>query len=423
MFEYTDGFDFINSFSHSGKPVKDLSRIRLLMKAVGDPQDRLKFIHIAGTNGKGSIAQMFSEVFTSAGYKTGLFTSPYIIEYSDRIRVNGENITSEALDRLAPIVQAAVEKLPQKEDLSQFEITQAIAFLYFEQCGCDIVVLETGLGGLLDCTNVVTTSVLTVIGSVDYDHTAILGDTLSEIAAQKAGIIKPCVPCVLSAGNSPEVLKAVNCTAAEKNAPLVIVEADRNGLESCGVFGNSFVYKGYRYRTSMGGAHQYINALSVIEGISLLKEKFPIPQEALSEGIERAKLAGRTEVICKAPLTILDGAHNPDGIKALAKVISQSGVKPVRAVIGMCRDKNMSEAVKKLIPTVGYFVTVDGFSERAAEKSELAEIICRSGGRAVPAQGDLTAEIRTMQQENPKGLNLICGSLFLVAQVKHLGIR
>ena len=173
MFEYSNekAIEYIFGFSHSGKPVKDLSRIKMLMSAIGDPQDRLKFVHIAGTNGKGSTARMFDGVFVRAGLKTGLFTSPFIIEYADRIQVNDRNIDSEALARLAGKVHEAVSEFPEDTGFSQFEITQAIAFLYFEEQGCDIVVLETGLGGLLDCTNIITTPLLTVITKVDLDHT------------------------------------------------------------------------------------------------------------------------------------------------------------------------------------------------------------------------------------------------------------
>lgn len=421
MFENTDNsaIDYIMSFSHSGKPVKDLSRIKRLLSAVGDPQDRLKFVHIAGTNGKGSMAQMFSGIFTAAGLKTGLFTSPYMIEYSDRIQVNGENISPESLSELAVQVKETLEDIPDSGDFSQFEITQTIAFLYFVKCGCDIVVLETGLGGLLDCTNAVTTSVLTVIGSVDYDHTAILGDTLEKIAFQKAGIIKQGVPCVLSAGNDMAVIRTVRECAMEKCAQLVIPNITLMELNSCDCFGADFRYKGKAYRTSMGGAHQVINAMSVIEGVNLINDSLKIPYEKIAEGISSARLVGRTEVICEYPLTILDGAHNPDGLSALAGVISHSGKKPCCAVIGMCRDKNITEAVSKLIPLVDSFVTVDGFSERAESREVLAELINSLGGKAVPAQESILREIEKMQRSNPDGLDLICGSLFLVSEVKQ----
>ncbi len=411
--------EYIMGFSHSGKPVKDLSRIKRLLHAVGDPQERLRFVHIAGTNGKGSMAQMFSEGFICSGLKTGLFTSPYILEYSDRIRVNGENISQGELEELAAVVKKAIESLGGDKGFSQFEITQAIAFLHFERQSCDVVVLETGLGGLLDCTNVVNTSVLTVIGSVDYDHTAILGDTLEEIAAQKAGIIKPQVPCVLSAGNDMRVVDVVSRTAAEKGAQLVIPDLSLMKLGESGIFGTRFEYRGREYSTAMGGYHQVLNAMSVIEGFWLIKDGFELDDDSAAMGISRAVIHGRAEVVSHSPLTVLDGAHNPDGMGALAKVIESSGKLPCRAVIGMCRDKSIAEAVSKLIPFVERFVTVDGFSERAESAEVLAEIISNAGGKAYPAVGSIAGEIRKMQNENPDGLCLICGSLFLVSDVLH----
>lgn len=422
MFENTSGtkgIDYIMNFSHAGKPVKDLHRIKKLLAVLGDPQDKLKYVHIAGTNGKGSMAQMFNEIFISEGLKTGLFTSPYMIRYNDRMKINNREIDDQTLDRLALRVKKAVEGFDEREDLSQFEITQAIAFLFFAEENCDIVVLETGLGGLLDCTNVVTTSILTVIGSVDYDHTAILGDTLEKIAEQKAGIIKPHVPCILSAGNDMAVIRTVREKAVEKLAQLVIPNITLMKLYSCDCFGSEFDYKGKRYALSMGGAHQVLNAMSVIEGIKMINDDLKIPDEKIAYGLKNAKVVGRVEVIEKQPLTILDGAHNPDGLSALAGVIMHCEKRPCRAIIGMCRDKNISEAVKQICPLVDSFITVDGFNDRAESREKLAEIINECGGKAtVGKMKDIKQEIKMLQKENPDGLNLICGSLFLVSHVR-----
>lgn len=417
MFEYSNdkAIEYIFGFSHSGKPVKDLSRIKMLMSALGDPQDRLRFVHIAGTNGKGSTARMLDGVFVHAGLRTGLFTSPFIIEYSDRIQVNDKNIDSESLARLAGKVHEAVSKFPEDTGFSQFEITQAIAFLYFEEQGCDIVVLETGLGGLLDCTNIITTPMLTVITKVDLDHTAILGDTVEQIAAQKAGIIKKGVPCVLSAANTDAVRKVVSDKAEKMGSQLVIPEESQIEVQKTGLKGTSFIYKGRNFRTSMAGIHQTDNALTVIEGCEILRDSLNLCDEDITEGIASAVLPGRTEILSHEPLVLLDGGHNPDGVRALARVIA--GKSPCHAVIGMCRDKNLREALKVLIPYVDSFVTVDGFSDRAENAEELAELICSLGGNARSAKNDLYTEIENMKQSNAGGLTLICGSLYLVSAV------
>ncbi|WP_028505797.1 folylpolyglutamate synthase/dihydrofolate synthase family protein [Ruminococcus sp. FC2018] len=411
------GIDFINSFSHSGKPVKDLGRISRLLDTLGRPQDSLKFVHVAGTNGKGSCCEMFNSVFMEAGLQTGCFTSPYILHYNDRIRLNGEDIDDRELSQLAARVKAAVDISPDKNDFSQFEISQAIAFLYFAKHKCDIVVLETGLGGLLDCTNVITTPVLTVITTIDLDHTAILGDTIAEIAAQKAGIIKPGVPCVLSVNNSPEAVKVVSQTAAEKNSLLIIPDTRRLTVKALDCFGSSFEYSGMNYKLSMGGEHQITNALSVIHGCGLLKDTLGLTDDNIRRGIGKAVLSARVEVLCKKPLTILDGAHNPDGLRALAKVLSDCKMK-CHAIIGMCKDKNIDDAVAALISYVDEFYTVDGFSDRAIDKGELAARIAALGGEAQPCALPIDLQIKALQKVHPNDMTLICGSLYLASQVK-----
>ncbi len=419
MIEYSSqksGIDFINSFSHSGKPVKDLGRIKRLLGSLGDPQNDLCFIHIAGTNGKGSVAEMFNRILISAGLKTGCFTSPFILRYNDRIRLDGNDIPDSELSELALRVRNAVEASPDKDDFSQFEITQAIAFLYFAKHKCDIVVLETGLGGLLDCTNVVTTSLLTVITTIDLDHTAILGNTVAEIAAQKAGIIKPCVPCVLSANNPPDAVSVVSAKAKENGSKLVIPDLSKAVVNRLDCFGSEFDYCGRSFSLSMGGKHQIINALSVIEGCGLLKGTLPIDSTSIKKGIMQAVLPARVEVLSKAPLTILDGAHNPDGLGALANVLKACG-KRCHAIIGMCSDKNIDSAVKKLIPYVDEFFTVDGFSDRALDRSELAQKICSLGGKAQPCTKPLVEQIKDLQAACPDDMTLICGSLYLAAAV------
>ncbi|MBR1739843.1 MAG: bifunctional folylpolyglutamate synthase/dihydrofolate synthase [Ruminococcus sp.] len=410
-----DAVEFIGGFSHSGRPVSDLSRIKELLRAAGDPQDSLRFIHIAGTNGKGSAAEMFSCVMQRAGLRTGLFTSPFIIDYTDRIRINGRNIPPEKLALHAGRVRELLRDFPRAGELSQFEVTECIAFLYFQAEGCDIVVLETGLGGLLDCTNAVTTTVLSAIMSVDLDHTAILGSTVAEIAAQKAGIIKPGIPAVLSAGNDPEAVRVTVQAAERCKSRLMIPDVSRLDVISCGCIGTEFIYKGRRFSTSMGGRHQITNALTVIEGCEILG----IDESAVAEGIRDASIPGRLTVLSRQPLTLLDGAHNPDAMRALAAAIRQEDTGDTGVIIGMCRDKSMAEALRELIPEAQEFVTTDGFSDRAEDREALAELIRSLGGRA-RAGGELAQEIAAMQQR--RKTTVICGSLYLVTEVLNNNI-
>lgn len=416
---FKECMEYIGSFDRKGTRITDLSRARALMELVGNPQKKLRFVHIAGTNGKGSMAQMFSEIFVEQGYKTGLFTSPFLIEYTDRIRINGENIQKNRLCEICETLKPLFEKCSLRKDFSQFEITQAIAFCYFLREKCDIVVLETGLGGLNDCTNVIENPLLTVIGSVSYDHTAILGETLEEIAYQKAGIIKPHCPCVLSGGNDMSVVKTVREVAMEKESQLCIPNFSLLKIKETGIFGSVFTYKGEDYEISMQGLHQVSNAVTVIDGVKFVSEKLKTDISSVKSGLKRAKLVGRVEVLSRNPLVILDGGHNPDGTKALAKVL-ENLPKPIAAVIGMHKDKNCENAVKNLVPAVNEFIAVDGFSDVGLdiEKEKLCEVINSLGGKAC-CEKDIAKAVSKAKELSQGGTTVICGSLYLVSYVHN----
>lgn len=411
--------EFINSFSKKGKKIENLDRIKRLLHSVGDPQKEMKFIHIAGTNGKGSMAQMFSEILIDAGYKTGLFTSPYLIEYNDRIKINGENISDEELEEISREIKPIVTALENYEDFSQFEITQTVAFLYFLRHNCDVVVLETGVGGLLDSTNVIEEPLVSVIGSIALDHTDVLGDTVEKIAAQKAGIIKHGCPCVLSAGNDMSAVKTVREKAMEMQSQLVIPNLCLCRAEKWDVFGCKFKYKGQEYELSMGGLHQINNAITVIEASKLIAEKLMLGMDNVRNGLKRAKLFARIEVLSKAPLTILDGGHNPDGMKALAKAIGGIEASPKIAVIGMIKGKDSEDAVKQLVPLIDEFVCVDGYYPLETPKETMEEIIKNAGGKARCSYVSPEETLEQVKKRNINGLTLVCGSLFLASRIKQ----
>ena len=418
MNEQTKHMDFINRFSKKGKKIENLDRIKRLLDAVGNPQKKLKFIHIAGTNGKGSMAQMFSEILIDAGYKTGLFTSPYLIEYNDRIKINGENISDSELEDISREIKPLITASENYEDFSQFEITQTVAFTYFLKHNCDVVVLETGVGGLLDSTNVIENPLVSVIGSIAFDHTEILGDTIAKIAYQKAGIIKPYCPCVLSAGNDMEAVRVVREKAMEQKSQLVIPNLYLCRAEKWDISGCRFNYKGESFELSMGGLHQINNALTVIEASKLMAEAVPITMDNIKNGLQKAKLFARIEVISTKPLTILDGAHNPDGMKALSKVLDGIEKSPKIAVIGMIKGKDSAEAIKQLIPVIDEFICVEGYYPLENSKEQLAEIIEKTGGKASCSQLSPEETLERLEEQNPDGLNLICGSLFLASRIK-----
>lgn len=407
-------FDFINSFTKGGKPVSDLSRIKELLDALGNPEKKLSFIHIAGTNGKGSTAQMFYEILLDSGVKAGLFTSPYIIHYTDRIRYMGKNISEKTLDELLPVIKSGIKG----NDYSQFEITMAAAFLYYKSVGAEVVVLEAGLGGALDCTNIIESPVLSVITSISHDHMKVLGDTLEKIAFQKAGIIKRKVPCVLAYDNSPEVVSVVKAAAERQDSPLIIPQKEKLSVNGDMTFGGEFLYNKKNYVISMSGEHQVTNALNVIEGAEVLKKYYPITDKNIYNGIKSARVIGRCEILKTQPLVILDGCHNDGGIKALAGVLKN--VYEPTAIIGMLRDKNAEKAILPLIPLCKRFITVSDFNPTAYSKKELKDIISSLGASA-QIGGEIEEEYKKALS-GEYGNAVILGSLYLVAKVKAIEI-
>ena len=413
--------EYLERFSRLGKRVAGLERARALMKALGSPQDSLRFIHVTGTNGKGSICEMLSGAFTAAGYRTGLFTSPYITQYNDRIRINGTNITDDELHSLLPRIRAAAEESGYGRDFSQFEITMAAGLIYFKKCGCDIVILEAGLGGLLDCTNIIKDNVCSVIGSIGLDHTAILGDTVEQIAFQKAGIIKEGCPCILSPCNDESAVKVFKRQAKEKNALLLIPDMREIKITDTGFeYLAKNRYRGH-YSPAMAGEHQVRNAAAVISACivagTAAGKGFELPPEAVKAGIESARLHGRAEIISRRPLIISDGGHNPDAAKALRQVLSGFYKKGERftAVIGMSEDKNIKEYIRTVMPYIERFIPVDDFSDRAKNAKELSEIIKSCGGEVMPVMQTENAVSALFSSDSA---GLICGSLYLVSAVE-----
>ncbi|SDA29340.1 dihydrofolate synthase / folylpolyglutamate synthase [Ruminococcus sp. YE71] len=415
---------FINRFSKLGKRVDDLSRIGRLMKAVGDPQQRLRFIHVAGTNGKGSCCEMLAKTLTAAGYRTGLFTSPYIIRYNDRIRINGEDITDAELNELALLIEPSVDACG--EGFSQFEITQAMGLLHFARQKCDVVVLETGLGGRLDSTNIIPPPEAALITSIALDHTAILGDTIEEIAMQKAGIIKRGSAAVCSACVKDGALTVMQEQAERCGTHLRTPDMSRMNVRRCDMFGSEFDYGDMRgLRLMMGGTHQLYNAAAVIETAEALRERgFSIPEAALRKGLT-AQIPARIQMLSRDPLVIVDGGHNPEGISALAATVGTLGCKK-HFVIGMLSDKDSAEAARLIAPHGDRFVCVDSFAPNARNAAELAELLKSSGADAEPstlsAEETVARELASLGEDEAL---IICGSLYLASLfaggIEHLG--
>lgn len=411
--------EYINSFSKLGKPVNSLLRFARIMRALGDPQKNLSFVHVAGTNGKGSTVRMIAGSLTKAGYKTGEFTSPYIKVYNDRIKINGVNISDMELAEIVTHMKPIIDGLCT--ECSQFEITTAIAFIYFASQKCDIVVLEAGIGGLLDCTNVIEKSCASVITSISLDHTAILGDTIEKIARQKAGIIKQECPLILAPSQKREVYALMYRTAMQFNSPFITPNKDRLRIGKCDFTGSKFTYKGLAYIVSMLGKHQIDNALTAIETLNTLKNNGwnRLSYVHIYEGIKSAEVPSRCQIIHPdKPFIMIDGAHNPDGMRALADFIRTVPKAPKIMVCGMKEDKDWQTAIGFISRYIDKAVCLDGFAPQTVFAPKLAEMF--SDGETASLNDAVS---RAITLAGTDGMVIIAGSLYLAAAIQKYGFK
>lgn len=400
--------NFLQQYTKSGSPVHDLSRFQSLMHKLGDPQDSLDFVHIAGTNGKGSVVRMLANSLSLAGYKTGEFTSPFIYRYNDRIKIDGIEIPDNELSRLIRIIKPILDG--DLTGYSQFEITNAIAFLYFAEQNCDVVVLETGLGGLYDSTNIIKDNICSVITSISLDHTAVLGDTIEKIAFQKAGIIKDECPVILYPDNNSRAVEVIAKYAAIHNSVMYLPLKDKIRFVKTNADGCSFTYRLRNYRTAMPGLHQVYNAVTAIEAADVIRRYYPaLTQSITAEGIATAIVPSRCQVIRKkSPMVLIDGAHNPDGMRALSEFVKSLPNYPKVMICGMSADKDWKNALSYISPYIDKAFCIDGFCPKTVFAPKLAE--CFSDAECVPL-----SEVyhRAYVYAGNTGLLLIGGSLYI----------
>ena len=291
-----------------------LSRVRELLHRLGDPQDGLQFVHIAGTNGKGSTAAMLASILRAAGYTAGLFTSPYLERFAERMQVNGVPVPDAEFAAVCEALQPCIAAMDDPP--TEFELVTAAAMLWFRRRGCDVVVLEVGLGGRLDATNVIAAPACAVITNIGLDHTEILGDTLEQIAREKAGILKPGTRAV-SYPQTPEVRAVLHEICAQRGIPLTEVDAAAIAPLTDGVDGQAFTYRGAEYTLPLLGAHQLRNAAVALETVTALRARgWRIPDAAVRAGLAQVRWPARFELLRRAPWFVLDGGHNPQCIQA-----------------------------------------------------------------------------------------------------------
>lgn len=419
---YNEAISKINSLMLFGSR-PGLDRILELLDMMGNPQDKLKYVHIAGTNGKGSTSKMISSVLIASGYKTGLFISPFIIDFRERIQINGEMISEQELTRCVEETYPLIEELKAKDVIiTEFEYITALAFKWYAESNCDIVVLETGLGGTLDCTNVVKDTLISVITSISYDHTAVLGETIEEIAGQKSGIIKENAVTVYfrQGGIADDVIAN---TANKLNNTMVFADEIEIKVIEKSLEHTKFIYNSNELTIHLIGEHQTKNARLALGAIEQLRKKysFNISNENLITGFSKAEMPARLELICNEPTILIDGAHNPNGMEALANAIKQYlPNKRIVCIMGMLKDKDSNSSLEYLDGLIDTVITLEPDNPRKQTNKELAEKAVKFFDVVYPIDSFTEAIEKALDITGDDGALLVCGSLYLASELRPL---
>lgn len=419
---YEEAREYLDQVSKGGS-VLGLDNMRELLKRLGNPQDSLKFVHISGTNGKGSVLAYLSTVFKEAGYRTGRYISPTLFSYREKIQVNEKFIGREDLSRLTEKIKAAAEEMQNcaAGDPTIFEIETALAFLYFVEQKCDIVILETGLGGALDATNVITTPVMEVIASISMDHMEFLGDTLGKIAYQKAGIIKPDTS-VVSAMQQPEAMEVICNVCRERDCTFQAVDPEQIKDISYGYEGQSFSYKNWEnIKISLMGSYQIKNAVLALEAINALRKLgYDLKDRAVYQGMKKAIWKGRFTLISKDPVILMDGAHNPAAAEELVRSLKlYYAGKKFYYIFGMFRDKDYAQVIRLTAPMAEHIITVQTpGNPRALPAAELKEAVAEVNPSVEAAESLHMAVNQVMERIDSDSVVVIFGSLSFLGEAE-----
>jgi dihydrofolate synthase/folylpolyglutamate synthase len=356
-----------------------LDNIQVLLSYMGNPQNNLKFVHIAGTNGKGSTASYINNILICAGYKTGLYTSPFLETFNERIRINNNFISDEDVAKSTAFIYENIKRMVNDgyNHPTEFEIVTALGFKYFSDNNCDIVVLEVGLGGRFDATNIITKPEVSVITTISYDHMNILGNTLSEIAFEKSGIIKESVPLVLYP-QCDEVKKVILKKCEDSRSQCFHVNQENLRINKYETDYQEFDYKNYKsLKISLMGDFQILNAATAVETINVLQSiGYVVSIDSIYEGLSKTKWPGRFEILSTHPLFIIDGAHNLEGATALSRTMSQHySIYKKIFILGLLKDKDISNIINSIAPLSHSIITVKPMSDRALDNNMLAEKI------------------------------------------------
>lgn len=419
----------LHALPRMGQGAPGLARMQNLCDHLGNPEKELQCIHIAGTNGKGSLAAMTSSILTAAGYKTGLTISPYVVDFRERFQIDGEMIPPRTLANLTEKVLDAIDAIEAEggEKPVEFEAVTALAFRWFAREKCDLVVLETGLGGRCDATNVVPHKLVAAITKIGYDHMEVLGDTLDKIAAEKAGIIKEGTVVVNYPDQPAEAMGPILTAAAEAHTSIITPDKDDLTLLRGKRLENRIDYGGYRAALGLPGTHQANHAAMAVEiALALWREfGYDISDDAILQGLADARMPARIEVLRRHPLLLLDGCHNPDGAKMLAATLTRADFEEnLVGVLGVLADKDYKDMLSDLAPCFAKIYTVTPNCPRALSAEELQrEARFHTDAEAADSVADAIRKAVDYADENNLAGVVVCGSLYLAAEARPLLLK
>ncbi|MBR0423083.1 MAG: bifunctional folylpolyglutamate synthase/dihydrofolate synthase [Clostridia bacterium] len=419
---YKEAIDFLNSKINFGsKP--GLKRITKLMELVGNPHKNINYIHIAGTNGKGSVSFMLASILKKSGYKTGLYISPAIDDVREKIQMNGNFISEKDFAEIVSILEPAVNNKVFKDDpITEFEFSTAVAFSYFKKENCDIAIVETGMGGKWDATNIIQNPICSVITSISKDHTQILGDTIEKIAYEKLGIIKPFCPVIISANQKKEVYDIANKIAKEINSDIFV--ADTGVLKNVNISldnGIQCKYKDLKINLNTCGKYQIENISTVCKVLTIIKEKLHIDKKSVVNGFKNVYLPCRTEVIHKvSPRIILDAAHNISGIEKLKEFIKDNFKKEdLIGVVGIFKDKDFEHMLKEIAPCFEKVFTVEPNSPRKLPLKDITECVLKYNKNSSAEKSVEKAIKSAMESANKSSTIIVFGSFSIMKEARE----
>lgn len=421
---YQEALNYINE-SHKFGIRLGLDNMRNLLELLGNPQDKLNVIHVAGTNGKGSTCSFMTSILKESGYKVGLYTSPFLETFTERIKINGENIPEEDVARIVTLIK---EKIEQGDIYpTEFEIVTAMAFYYYCEQGVDFVALEVGLGGRYDATNIIKASDVSVITSISLDHVGILGDTVAKIAYEKGGIIKENGTAIVY-DQSDEAKDVIKDICKEKNARYIEVKFDDINIKQSDIYSQvydcSIMGKEYEdLEIKLIGDHQVNNSILALSAIDFLKETkgLNITEEDIRKGLINTKWPGRIEKIMEKPIFIIDGAHNEDGARSLAKAIDKNfNGKKATLLIGMLEDKDIDGVLEILMPYFNKVITTTPDNPRAIDSEKLKDKISKYVDNIVSKPSIEEAVEYTLKNSSEDDIVISAGSLYMIGTVRTL---